>query len=69
MIVTNNDDFAKKIKLMRNHGKPDPWKSLHTDLGSNWRMSELNSIVGYQLKRLDEFIEYREKIANSIHHN
>ena len=65
MVVTNNDSFAKKIKLMRNHGKPEPWKSIHTELGSNWRMSELNSIVGVtQLKRLDEFIEWREKIAN-----
>ena len=65
MIVTDSDDFAKKIKLMRNHGKPDPWKSIHTDLGSNWRMSELNSIVGLtQLKRLDQFIEYRENIAD-----
>lgn len=65
MIVTDSDDFAKKIKLMRNHGKPDPWKSIHTDLGSNWRMSELNSIVGLtQLKRLDQFIKYRENIAD-----
>lgn len=65
MIVTDSDDFAKKIKLMRNHGKPDPWKSIHTDLGSNWRMSEINSIIGVtQLKRLDEFIEWRKNIAN-----
>jgi len=65
MIVTNDDKFAKEIKLMRNHGKPEPWVSYHTEMGSNWRMSELNSIVGVtQLKRLDEFIEWRENVAN-----
>ena len=64
MIVTENDDFANKVRLMRNHGKPEPWVSYHTYLGSNWRMSEMNAILGLiQLKRLDEFITWREKIA------
>jgi len=51
-------------RLFRNHGKPQPWVSYHTHFGSNWRMSELNAILGLsQLKRLDEFIAWREKIA------
>lgn len=64
MIVTNNRDFAEKARLIRNHGKPKPWVSYHTHIGSNWRMSELNAAVGLtHLNRLEEFIEYREKIA------
>lgn len=64
MIVTDDEDLAKKMLLMRNHGKPDPWVSYHTHLGSNWRMSELNAILGLtQLKHLDEFIAWREKTA------
>jgi len=64
MIVTNDDAIAEQSRLLRNHGKPQPWVSYHTRIGSNWRMSELNAIVGLtQLKRLDEFIEWREKIA------
>lgn len=64
MIVTNDDQVAERARLLRNHGKPQPWVSYHSDFGSNWRMSELNAIVGLsQLKRLDEFIEWRARIA------
>jgi dTDP-4-amino-4,6-dideoxygalactose transaminase len=65
MIVTSNDSLAEQARLLRNHGKPQPWVSYHTHVGSNWRMSELNAILGLtQLKRLDEFIGWREKISN-----
>ncbi len=64
MIVTDSEGFAQEAKLLRNHGKPEPWVSYHTVLGSNWRMSELNAAVGLgQLARLDDFISWREKIA------
>jgi len=64
MIVTNDDHIAEMARLFRNHGKPQPWVSYHTHFGSNWRMSELNAILGLaQLNRLDEFIDWREKIA------
>jgi perosamine synthetase len=64
MIVTNDDAIAEQSRLMRNHGKPQPWVSYHTRIGSNWRMSELNAIVALaQLRRLDEFVAWREKIA------
>ena len=65
MIVTNDDTLAERARLVRNHGKPEPWVSYHTHLGTNWRMSELNAILGLtQLKRLDEFIAWRKKIAD-----
>jgi perosamine synthetase len=64
MIVTDDDAFAEQARLLRNHGKPQPWVSYNTHLGSNWRMSELNAIVGLtQLKRLDDFIAWRDRIA------
>ena len=65
MIVTDDDDIAEQSRLLRNHGKPQPWVSYHTRVGSNWRMSELNAIVGLtQLRRLDQFIDWREKTAH-----
>lgn len=64
MIVTDDDQVAEQARLMRNHGKPQPWVSYHTHFGSNWRFSELHAILGLsQLKRLDEFIEWRAGIA------
>src|SRR5688500_13326504 len=66
MITTNDDAIAEQARLLRNHGKPQPWVSYHTHLGANWRMSEINAILGLsQLRRLDEFIAWRERIAAS----
>jgi len=65
MVVTDKEDLAQKIKHLRNHGKPEPWVSYHTDLGSNWRMSEFSAAVGLvHLKNLDKFIAWRKKTAN-----
>jgi len=64
MIITGDDRLAEQARLLRNHGKPQPWVSYHTSIGYNCRMSELNAILGLsQLARLDEFIKWREKIA------
>ena len=65
MVVTNDDAFADTCRLLRNHGKPQPWVSYHTHLGSNWRMNEFAAAVGLtQLRRLDEFIAWRGHIAD-----
>lgn len=61
IITTNNKDISDFAKILRHHGKEG---LLHTKLGYNWRMSEINAIIGiYQLKRLDEFISKRNQIA------
>ena len=64
MLVTDDDALAQRARGLRDYGKPDPWVSFHTEIGSNWRMAELCAAVGVvQLKRLDEFIAWREKTA------
>ena len=64
MIVTNNSNFARKARLLRNHGKPKPWVSYYTCIGSNWRMSEINAIIGLtHLKKLNAFIRSRKNTA------
>ena len=64
MLVTNDESLAHRVRLLRNYGKPDPWVTYCVDIGMNWRLNELAAIVGVvQLKRLDQFIEWRERIA------
>ncbi|HHV28108.1 MAG TPA: DegT/DnrJ/EryC1/StrS family aminotransferase [Clostridium sp.] len=64
-IVTNDDELAEKIKLFRNHGKPKPWDTYHTSLGSNYRMHEITAIIALsQLRKLDKIIQERDRIAN-----
>ena len=61
IITTNDEKITEFAKIVRHHGKEG---SEHTKIGYNWRMSEINAILGvYQLNRLDEFVEKRNKIA------
>ena len=65
MVVTDDDDLAEKVRILRNYGKPEPWVSYHTHIGSWWRMSEIQAAIGcVQLKKLDTFILWREHIAD-----
>ena len=75
LITTNDGLLAKKIKSLRSHGinkdasvmtkSPDgEWYYEQIDLGFNYRMPDLNAALGIsQLKRLDEFVKKREKLA------
>jgi len=64
MIVTDDDDLARGARRLRDYGKSDPWVSFHTEIGANWRMAEFCAAVGLvHLKRLDEFIAWRENTA------
>jgi perosamine synthetase len=61
MITTNDEKLTEFAKSLRHHGKEG---DVHTRLGYNWRMSEVNAILGiYQLKRLDENIKKRNEVA------
>ncbi|GAA0366775.1 DegT/DnrJ/EryC1/StrS family aminotransferase [Streptomyces blastmyceticus] len=64
MVTTDDDELAARVRLYRNLGKPEEWRSHHTALGENARMSELHAAVGRtQLRRLDEFLKTRERLA------
>lgn len=73
--LTTNVDLAKKMRLLRSHGitndaeqmtEPShgPWYYQQISLGFNYRMTELQAALGIsQLKRLDEFVQRRNKLA------
>ena len=74
-VLTSNDEYARRLKMFRNHGttrnasefvdEPDGiWHSEMQDLGYNYRLSEVHCAIGLsQMKRLDEFVERRREIA------
>ncbi len=64
MIVTNSETIRDEALIYRDQGKMDPSANLHGRLGYNWRLSEPHAIIGLsQLRRLNEFIEARNRIA------
>jgi dTDP-4-amino-4,6-dideoxygalactose transaminase len=73
MIVTNHDDIARKINIIRSHGMTTLTWDRHkghaysydvVDLGYNYRISEIASSLGRtQLKKLDNNNKIRREIT------
>ena len=64
-VVTNNPEFAAKIRKFRNQGRDesDEWFQ-HSELGYNYRISDINCALGIeQLNRIDSILTRREAIA------
>lgn len=64
MITTNDVKIDEEARIYRDQGKAGFHGNYHVNLGYNWRLPEINAILGLtQLKRLDEFIKQRQIIA------
>ena len=67
VVLTDNEEFANKLKLYRSHGviKKEFWNADMQSMGYNLRMTELAAALGSsQLKKLDDFIQKRNEISN-----
>jgi perosamine synthetase len=65
VVVTADAAVAGRIRALRNQGRypTDDWFQ-HTELGYNYRISEINCALGLaQLKRLEEILRKRETVA------
>ena len=61
-VATNDSEVAEKLVLLRDQGKKVG--NLCVVKGYNWRMSEFQAVIALaQLRRLEEFIERRNQIA------
>ena len=69
VLVTNDEAWANLFRGLRNQGRDqfDEWL-VHSRLGYNYRLSELNAAVGMvQLKRIEYLLNKRESVANEYH--
>jgi UDP-4-amino-4,6-dideoxy-N-acetyl-beta-L-altrosamine transaminase len=75
MAMTNSDELAHQMALLRSHGitrdakymthEPDgPWYYQQVGLGFNYRMTELQAALGVsQMDRLDAYVSRRHELA------
>lgn len=68
MITTNDDEVARRCRLIRAHGMERRY--YHDMLGFNFRMSDLHAAIGLaQIARLNEITEQRNKNAAFLNAN
>ena len=62
-VVTNNSRLAKKIKLLKDHGRTE--KYIHKEIGYGLRLDNLQAaILRVKLKHLDKWNRKRREVAN-----
>ncbi len=62
LVVTNSDDTAKKLKMLRNHGSDVRY--FHDVIGYNSRLDEIQAVVlRAKLKRIDQYNQSRRHAA------
>lgn len=63
MVLTRDERIRDCVRLLRDQAKV-AGANLHEAVGANWRLTEAQAILGIaQLRRLDQFIERRQEIA------
>ena len=64
MITTDDDRIYDLSLVLREHGKENPNFNLHTELGYNWRFSEIHALLGLlEMEKCDSIISERRRLA------
>lgn len=77
MVTTNDEDLWRFMWSYKDHGKsyeacfnrihPPGFRWLHESFGTNWRMTELQAVIGrIQLRRMSAWTIQRQKNANML---
>jgi perosamine synthetase len=63
MVVTNNQDLAERVRLLRNHGMSPKRRYWHELIGLNYRLTDLQAAIGCaQLEGVDGVIQKRREL-------
>lgn len=71
VVVTDDDTYAERLRLIRNHAEAVVGGKGHTDLanmmGYNFRLGEIECAIGIeQLKKLKGYIASRQRVAERL---
>ena len=64
MLVTDNEDWAKRAKYLTTQAKDDPVEYHHSAIGYNYRLTNVAAAIGCaQLEQLDPYVADKRRIA------
>lgn len=64
MMLTDDEDVARRCRSLRNHGQDGITRFVHHEVGYNARMDEWNAAyLSYKAERLDDALEARREAA------
>jgi perosamine synthetase len=71
ILVTNNTEYADKLRLIRNHAEAvveaKGYNSLANMVGYNFRLGEIESAIGIeQIKKLPRLVKMRQELASQL---
>ena len=65
MILAEDGDFAARLRILRDHGMSKTKKYWHTEVGYNYRMTNMQAAIGLaQVQRADELIAGRMAVID-----
>ena len=60
--LTNDEELAEKMQMLRSHGMSKHEKFHHPVLGYNYKMSDIHAAIGItQMQKLDKYIQKRRE--------
>jgi perosamine synthetase len=66
MVVTNDADYAERLRSLRNLGFRSDRRFFHTEIGYNYRLTNLQAAVGVaQIECIDQHIRHKRWMADS----
>jgi perosamine synthetase len=68
-ITTDSDEVADRARFLRDHGMSRQKRYWHTEVGYNYRLTNLQAALGVaQMTRIEEFIGERDRILDTYRH-
>ena len=65
MIVTSNEEWARKAKYLTTQAKDDPIEYIHGEIGYNYRLTNIQAAIGCaQMEQLDAYVATKRQIAD-----
>lgn len=66
MVVTDNEEYAKRLRYLTTQAKDDDIRYIHNHVGYNYRMTNLQAALGLaQLEQLEDFIKVKSRNYHS----